>query len=137
MPLGMKVGLGPGDSVLDGDPRGPPQKRGEAPQIFGPCLLRPNGWIDQYGSCHGGRPQPRRHCVRWGPSLIPQKGAQPPAQFSAHIYRGQTAGCIKMPLGMDVGLSQGEFVIDGDPVSRPQKGDGAPPPPKKFSDLIG
>jgi len=30
MPLGMEVGLSPGDFVLDGDP---------APQIFGPCLL--------------------------------------------------------------------------------------------------
>jgi len=39
------------------------------------------------------------------------------------------AGCIKMPLGMDVGLNQGHFVLDGDhgdPVLPPQKGDGAP-----------
>jgi len=29
--------------------------------------------------CHlyGGRPQPRPHCARWGPSSPPQKGAQP------------------------------------------------------------
>jgi len=25
------------------------------------------------------------------------------------------AGCIKMPLGMEVGLSPGDFVLDGDP----------------------
>jgi len=31
---GMEVGLGPGHIVLDG-------------QIFGPCLLWPNGWMDQ------------------------------------------------------------------------------------------
>jgi len=38
MPLGMELGLGPGDFVLDGDPTPPPQKGGRAPQIFGPCL---------------------------------------------------------------------------------------------------
>jgi len=44
MPLGTKVGHGPGHIVLDGDPA--PPKRGTSP-IFGPCLLWPNGWIDQ------------------------------------------------------------------------------------------
>ena len=35
--FGMKVGLGPGDFVLD---RGPvPPKKGTQPPIFGPCLL--------------------------------------------------------------------------------------------------
>ena len=60
-----------------------PKKGAEAPQKFGPCLLLPNGWIDQDGTWHGGRPQPRRLCVRWGPSRPPQKGAEPPPQFSA------------------------------------------------------
>jgi len=46
MPLGMEVGLGPGLIVLDGDPAPPPQN-GVEPPIFGPYLLRPNGWIDQ------------------------------------------------------------------------------------------
>ena len=45
MPLSMEVGLIPGDFVLDGDPT-PTQKGGGAPQIFGPCLLWPNGWMD-------------------------------------------------------------------------------------------
>ena len=49
MPLGMKVGLSPGDFVLDGDPAPLPQK-GEEPPIFFPCLLWPNGWMDQDGS---------------------------------------------------------------------------------------
>jgi len=51
MPLGMEVGLGPGHIVLDGDPaspkRGPASTKGAQPQLFGPCLLWPNGWIDQ------------------------------------------------------------------------------------------
>jgi len=57
------------------------------------------------------------------PAPPPQKGrrAPPPKKTkSAHIYCGQTAGYIKMPLGMEVGLSSGDFVLDGDP-HRPQK----------------
>jgi len=40
---------------------------------------------------------------------LPKKGAEPP-QFSAHLCCGQTAGCIKMPFGMEVGLSPGDCV---------------------------
>jgi len=62
MPLDMEVGLGPRDFVLDGDPA-PLPKKGAEPQIFGPCLLWPNGWMDQDGTWHGGRPQPNGLCV--------------------------------------------------------------------------
>jgi len=67
MPLGMEVGLGPGNFVLDGD----------------------------------------------APSL-PKKGAEPPPQFSAHVYCGQTTGWIKMALGRDMGLGPGHIVLDGE-----------------------
>ena len=43
-------------------------------------------------------------------------------QFSAHICCGQMAGWIKMPLGMEVGLGPGDFVLDVDPARPPQKG---------------
>jgi len=46
--------------------------------IFGSCLLWPNGWIDQDDTWHGDRPQPRRLCIKLGPSL--------PPKFSAHVY---------------------------------------------------
>ena len=45
MALGMEVGLGPGDIVLDEDP-GPPPLKGHGLPIFGQCPLWPNGWID-------------------------------------------------------------------------------------------
>jgi len=66
MLLGMEIGLGPGDFVLDGDPALLP-KRGGAPlpprtKNFGSSLSGPNGWMDQDGSRHGSRPQPRRLC---------------------------------------------------------------------------
>jgi len=60
--------------------------------------------MDQGGTGRGGGPWSRPHCVRWGPSFPASKGGRAP-QFSAHLYCGQTAECIKMPLGMDIGLS--------------------------------
>jgi len=95
MSLGMKVGLGPGDFVLDGDPAPPPKKKGEQPRQFS---------VHVY--CGQMARWPRRNCVRWGSS--PQK---------AHAYCGQTARWIKMPLGRDyreVGLGPGDIVLDGD-----------------------
>jgi len=74
MPLGTKVGLSPGRIVLHGDPARPPQK-GHNPPIFGPCLLCSNGWMDEDATWYRGRPRPKRHCVRWGPS---SQGQSPP-----------------------------------------------------------
>jgi len=47
---------------------------------------------------------------------------EPPPQFSAHVYCGQTAGWIKMPLNMEVGLGSGHIVLDVDPAPLPKKG---------------
>jgi len=45
MPLGIEVGLGPGDFVLDGDPA-PPQKRGQSPQFSAHVYCGETaGWI--------------------------------------------------------------------------------------------
>ena len=41
-------------------------------------------------------------------------------------YCQQTAGWIKMALGMEEGLSPGDFVLDGDPASPPLKGHSPP-----------
>ena len=66
MPLGVEVGLGPDDTVLDGDP-----------------------------------------------ALPPQKGAEPPPQFLAHVYCGQMPGCIMMPLDVQVNVGSGDVVLVG------------------------
>jgi len=65
MPLGIEVGLGPGDV-----------------------------------------------CVRWGPSSSQKKGTAP-IKFLAHVYCGQTAGLIKMPLSTEINLGLGDVVLDG------------------------
>jgi len=108
-----------------------PKKGTEPPsQIFGPCLLWPNGWINQDGTWQGGGPWFRPHCARRGPSSLP-KGAEPP-QFSA-VYCGQTAAWINMPLGTKVGLVPGDFLFDGDQLYPEKK---AHPPHPIFGQCL-
>ena len=122
MSLGTAVGLDPGNIVLDADRAPPP--RGPAPsQILGPCLLWPNGWMDQDATWYGGRPRPRPYSVRWRLSSPSKKGHSP--RFLAHVCCDQMAGWIKMSLGTEVGLGPGDIVLDGDPA-HPQKGAHSP-----------
>jgi len=62
----------------------------------------------------------------------PEEEAEPPPQFSAHFYCGQTTGCTKMPLGMELGLSPGDFVLDGNPAPSPKRGRSPSPIVGKF-----
>jgi len=59
------------------------------------------------------------HIVLDGEPVLLRKKLPP--QFSADFYCGQTAGCIKMPLGMEVCLRPGDFVLDGTQPSSPKK----------------
>ena len=46
------------------------------------------------------------------PAALPKKEAEPP--IWAHVYCGQTAAWIKMPLGTELGLGLcGDIVLDG------------------------
>ena len=121
MPLGTGVGLSPGDFVFDGDPA-PLPKRGRSPLPN----FRPMSNVAK-------RLDGSRWHLAWGSALVhatlccmenqlpsPKRGQSP--QFSAHFYCCQTAGCVKMPLGMEVCLSPFDFVLDGDPASPPLKG---------------
>jgi len=76
MPLGMEVRLGPGHTVLDGDPAPP-----TAPAIFGPCLLWPTAGLIK---------MPPGTEVGLGPADIVLGAQQPPTHFSAHVYCDQT-----------------------------------------------
>ena len=118
MSLGTEIDLGPGDTVLDRDPP-PLPKKGAEPPIFVPCLLWPNSWMDQDDTWHVGEPQ-SIHIVLDGDPAPPKKGHTP--QFFAHVYCGQIAGSITIPLGTDVGLSLGAIVLDGDPAPPTLKG---------------
>ena len=76
MPLGMQVGLGPSDFVLDADPP-PLPKKGAEPPIFGQCLLWPNGWMIKMalGVEVGLDPG---HIVLDGDQAPPKRGNSPP-----------------------------------------------------------
>jgi len=86
-------------------------------------VLWPNGWMDQGETWRGGRPRPRPHSVRWGPSSPRKKGHSP--QVLAHVCCGQTTEWIKMRLRTKVGLGPGHTVLDGDPAL-PTKGHNSP-----------
>jgi len=113
--LGTQVGLGPGHIVLHGEPA-PLFQRGRSrrPPIFGPYLLQPNGWMDQDATWYRGRPRPSEFVLDGDPAPPPQKGGRTPSpKLSAHFHCSQTAGWIKMVLGIEVGLSSVDFVLDG------------------------
>jgi len=80
--------------------------------------------MDQDVIRYGGIRRPKGHCVQWGPSSPPRKKGTDHTQFLAHIYCGQTAGWIKMPLGMEVNLGPGDVLLDG--VTAPPKRDKPP-----------
>ena len=44
-------------------------------------VLWPNGWMDYDATWYGGGARPRRHCVRWGNQLFPQKGHSSSSTF--------------------------------------------------------
>jgi len=87
-------------------------------------VLWPNGWMDYDATWYGGRLRPRPLCVRWGPSSRPKRGTA--LQFSAHVYCGQTAEWIKMPLGKEVRLGPGDIVLDVDPAPPTERNTTAP-----------
>jgi len=104
--------------VLDGTQLPP---KGAEPPIFGPCLLCPNVWMDQDAAWYGGRPRPRRHCIRWERSSPPPKKRHSlQLSVAAHVYCGETARWIKMPLGREEDLSTGDIVLYGDPAPIPK-----------------
>ena len=55
------------------------------------------------------------------PAPSPKRGQSPLRKFLVHFYCDLTAGCIKMPLRMEVGFSSRDFVLDGD-LPLPKKG---------------
>ena len=73
MALGIKVGLGPGHSVLDGNPALPPQKGDRSPPIFGPLILSSNGWMDQDATWYGGNLVPGDVVLDGVPALPPKR----------------------------------------------------------------
>jgi len=117
--LGMQVGLGPGHIVLGGDPAPLPQ-RGWSPQFLAHiCCSQMAGWIKMPLGMEVGL-SPGDFVLDGDPTLrSPKMGTEPPSPiFGPFLLRSNgcnTAACNKMPLGMEVSLSPGDFVLDGNP----------------------
>jgi len=54
---------------------------------YDPCLLWPNGWMDQGATWCGGRPRFKLHCVRRGLSSALKGAQQPPTFLPTNSYR--------------------------------------------------
>jgi len=81
MPLGVEVGFGPGDVVLDGIAA--PPKRGTAPQFRSMTIVaeRMDGWMKTPLGTKVGLGPCRPHCVRRGPSSPAKMTQQPLPSF--------------------------------------------------------
>jgi len=106
-------------------PSSPSPKGAEPSPIFGPFLLWPKGWMRQGATWYGDMAS-AQGTVLDGDRAPSAKGGGVP-QFWAHVNCDQTAGWIKMALGMEVGLywSRPHCAAWG-PRSLPQKGGRAP-----------
>jgi len=117
MSIGMEVGLGAGDFVLDGDPA--PRKKGTAPTKFSAHVYcgQTAGWIKMRLDME----------VDLGPSDVVLDGvAALPTRATAPSFRPM-ARWIETPLGMEVVVGPGHIVLeDGSPTI------GAQPPPPLF-----
>jgi len=130
MPLGTEAGVSLGDIV---------RRRHSSPPLKGqPPNCRPMSVVakrldGRRFHMYGGRPRPRRLCVRWGPSP-PSEKQHSPAQLLGHVYCGQTAGWMKTPLSTKVDLGPRHIVLDGDPT--PTKGAQQPPSFRPMSIMV-
>ena len=91
------------------------------PPIFRPCLLWPNGWMEQ--DALGTE-------VNLGPGgvvldRVPLKGAQPPVFGPCLMW--PNGWMDDTPLGTEVDLDPGYIVLDAGPTSIPQNGHSSPP----------
>jgi len=91
----------------------PLPKKGRSPPIFGPRQLWLNGCMDQDATCM--EVGLARHYVKWGPSSPSSKRdfGQCPLWLNGWM--------IKMPLGTEGNVGQGDVVLDGGRSSLPLK----------------
>jgi len=98
---------------------GPRPPKGAQPPIFGPCLLRPNGCMNQDRIWHGGGFR-WPHCTRWVPCPPHKKGHSPPVFSPCLLW--PNGWMDKMPLGTEIGLGPDDIVLDGSQLPHPPSG---------------
>jgi len=111
MKRGVEIGLGPGHTVLDGDPVPLPEKSGHSPPQFSAHVhcSQTAGWIKMPLGRRLTSAQATR--VRWGPSS-PQKGAQqPPSLFDPCLF-GWRGGVTGKTFGLAISRSQVQILLE-------------------------
>jgi len=91
MPLGMELGLSPGDVVLNGDPATLPKRGGAAQFLAHVYCGQTAAWIKMPLGTEVGLGL-RDIVLDGDPAPTPRKGPSAPPQFSANVRCGQTAG---------------------------------------------
>jgi len=86
--------------------------------------------MDQDATWYGGRPRPRRQCVRWGPSSPPTERGTAPPLFGPCLLRRNgrpsqllPSSCSIQPQGRNIrrGDSTGHLMMMSDVVSQTNK----------------
>jgi len=123
--LGTEVGLGPGHIAIYGNPASLSKNGGGPPPQFSVHFYcgQTVGCIKMPLSIELGRPQPRRLSVRWGPALLPRKGAEPP-DFGPILLRPN--GWMNQDATWYGGRPQPRRLCVGWGSNPPQIGGGAP-----------
>jgi len=96
MPLGMELGLSPGDFVLV---RWEPSLLPQFPAHV--YCGQTAGWIKMSLGMEVGL-SPSDFVLGGDPAPLPKKGAENPPHFPANFYCAQTDRCITMPLQVQV-----------------------------------
>ena len=103
MPLGTKVGVGPGDIVLHGDPVSPPPKKGDTSLQFRSMSIVAKRLDDQDATWYGGRPLlgPGDILLDGDPALPSpkRKGGVAPPSFSGRSASLVFSPCLLWPNG--------------------------------------
>ena len=97
-------------------PRSPSPKGAQTPNFRPICSGQMAAWIKMSLDMELGL-GPGDFVLDRDPAPLPKgwrRGGGRAPKFSAHVYCGQTSGCIKMPLGTKVGVSPGDSVLDGE-----------------------
>jgi len=135
MSLGMELGLGPGDFVLDGA-QPPHQKGAEPPPQYSAHFYcgQTAGCIKMPLSMDVGL-SPGDFVLDGDPASPSQKETEPPPIFGLYLLwpngwmdQAATAAWIKMPLGTEVGLGLRDVVFDVGPDTPEKKAH----PPTQF-----
>jgi len=123
MPLGMKVGLDPGDFVLNGDPvpLSPKRRRIPLPKFLAHVYCgQTAGWIKMVLGTEVSV-SPGDFVLDGDPALLPKKRAEPSPIFGPFLLwpNGWMHQDATWYGGSEVALSPADFVLDGDEA--PQK----------------